>query len=484
MTSLIIIFSLILFVVVLIQLAKMTDLTARIRGEALVEQQSNDRNAWYNLIFMVVFLVLSIYSAWEYKNYMLGYGPHEAASVHGKSLDHMFDVTLFFTGIVFVVTQIFLFWFAFKYRKQEGRKSLFLSHNNKLEVIWTAIPAVVMTFLVVGGLEAWNSAMADVKPGEDYLEIEATGYQFAWDIRYPGNDGVLGTKDFRSISANNSLGQIWTDKKNLDDFIADKIVIPVGKKVRVRINAKDVLHNFYLPHFRVKMDAVPGIPTYFVFTPTKTTREYRNELSKYPEYQVPFDPADPEGPKRWEKFEYELACAELCGKGHYSMRKVVDIVTPEEYKKWLETQKPTFDALRGTDQDPFKGKSSFQESLEKSLKSAEKGKAIELENVEFETGLATLTASSKLILDKAVEVISKFPTAQLEIDGHTDNTGDPIANKKLSQERASSVVEYFVSKGLNKANFKSVGFGQEKPIAPNDTPDNKQRNRRTEIKLI
>lgn len=305
---------------------------------------SNNANARLGLYFLVAFLVLSIGSAWYYKNYMLGYGPLQSASEHGSKIHFIFNVTLFFTGIVFVVTQIALFWFAYKYRGQKGNKVLFMPHDNKLEVIWTVIPSVVMCGLVVGGLWVWNDAMADVKEGEDAIEIEATGYQFAWAIRYPGADGVIGTKYFKNIVPGvNDLGIDFNDQKSLDDFSADEIVLPIGKKVRVRITAKDVLHNFYLPHFQVKMDAVPGLPTYFVFTPTKTTEEYRRELKKYPEYNVPADPADPTGPKKWEVFNYELACAELCGKGHFSMRKVVKIVSPEEYEKWASAQKSIFE---------------------------------------------------------------------------------------------------------------------------------------------
>ena len=114
--------------------------------------------------------------------------------------------------------------------------------------------------------------MPDVDPNEDFTEIEATGYQFAWDIRYPGADGVLGTKDYRLIGGANNLGQDWLDEKNLDDFQPAELYFVKGQKVRVRITAKDVLHNFYLPHFRVKMDAVPGLPTLFYIYSDKNYR--------------------------------------------------------------------------------------------------------------------------------------------------------------------------------------------------------------------
>ncbi|PHN05006.1 cytochrome c oxidase subunit II [Flavilitoribacter nigricans] len=363
MTAILAILCVLLIGIVVVQIGKVTELAAKIRGEEEVEEGTNRRQSGYLMVFMVAFLIFTVVSALYYRNYMLGYGPHESASEHGGSLDSLFNTTLFFTGIVFIITQIALFYFAWKYRAEKGRASLYMPHDNKLEVIWTIIPAVVMTFLVVGGLDAWNEVMADIpedaqavlipttEDKSEFLEIEATGYQFAWDIRYPGADGLLGTKNFRMITGTNPLGQDWSDEKNHDDFMTNEIVLPKNRWVRVRITAKDVLHNFYLPHFRVKMDAIPGLPTYFVFKPTKTTEEYREQLSTVAEYQVP-DPNDPEK-MLWETFGYELACAELCGKGHFSMRRAVRIVEEAEYAAWARGQSPLYDSVRGTDDDPF-----------------------------------------------------------------------------------------------------------------------------------
>jgi cytochrome c oxidase subunit 2 len=355
MAALLIFICVFLISIIAVQIGRVAELSAKIRGEEEAQLLINRRQAWLSLAFVVVFLIGCVISALVYKNWMLGYGPHKAASAHGDRLDNMFDITLFFTGIVFVVTQAALFYFAYKYRGEKGKVGAFISHNNRLEIIWTAIPAVVMAFLVISGLDAWNEVMADVEPGEDVIEIEAMGYQFAWQIRYPGADGQLGSRNYKLISGSNPIGQDWTDLKNVDDFHPDEIVLPVGKKVRVRILARDVLHNFYLPHFRLKMDAIPGIPTYFVFTPSKTTAEYREALSQYKEYQQP----DPDEPTRalWETFNYELACAELCGNGHFSMRRVVRIVSEVEYQAWLSQQKSYYlTSIRNTDEDPFKGK--------------------------------------------------------------------------------------------------------------------------------
>ena len=355
MTALIIILCLILIAIVLVQIGKVTELTSQIKGEEEGLRDASRWNGWLSLIFLVVFLTAVIISAYNYKNLMLGYGPLQSASEHGGTLDSMFNITLFFTGIVFFITHIALFYFVYKYRWQKGRKAQFIAHDNKLEIIWTAIPAVVMTVLVVRGLNAWNKVMADVDKNEDYIEIEATGQQFNWIIRYPGADGKLGARDYKLTTAMNQLGQDFTDRKNWDDFIpSQEILLPVNKKVRVRITSKDVLHNFYLPHFRVKMDAVPGMPTYFVFTPIKTTAEFRQELRKYPEYNVPNNPDEPDGPTRWEAFEYELACAELCGKSHFSMKRILRVVSQDEYDAWVATQKSYYvDQIRGKEgEDP------------------------------------------------------------------------------------------------------------------------------------
>ena len=494
MIGLLILISLILITIIVVQVGRVTELAAKIRGEEEVQEISNRRNASYSLVFMVVFLIGCIASAYYYKNYMLGYGPHKAASAHGGTLDGLFDVTLFFTGIVFVLTQIFLFYFAFKYKAEKGRKALYMPHNNTLELVWTAIPAIVMAYLVIGGLDVWNEVMADIEPGEEYTEIEATGFQFAWTIRYPGEDGLIGEKNFRLISGTNPLGQNWEDKKNIDDMQVDEIVLPVDKKVRVRITAKDVLHNFYLPHFRLKMDAIPGMPTYFVFTPSTTTKEYREQLKDYPEYQVP-DPNDPEK-QLWETFNYELACAELCGRGHYSMRKVVRIVEEDEYEDWLKTQNSYYlSVIRGTDEDPFKDELlDFEvEARKAELDKALKG-ILELERpqdtthifqyVNFETGSAQLDKLSRYELENLLEFLNKNESVTIELAGYTDNTGDPAANLKLSQDRANVVYDFLISNKIDESRLQARGYGDQSPIASNDDEAGRETNRRTEMRIL
>lgn len=336
----------ILLAVFIVQVGKARELASIVRNDPAEQDEINRFQAGLGMIFMVTFLVACVVSFVYYIPTTLGWGPNTAASLHGPEVDYLFNLTLFFTAIVFVLTHIALFWFTWKYKGKQGKIGLYWAHNETLEMVWMIIPSVVMTFLVVGGLQAWNNIMLDlpedavsvVLPEEDgqYLEIEATGSQFLWYLRYPGRDGKIGTKYFTQINSSNQLGQTWTDEKNMDDFMTTEIVLPVGKPVRVRITARDVLHNFYIRDMRVKTDAVPGMPTYFNFTPTVTTDSMRRRLSEQPEWNVADRNDDTK--LRWETYNYELACAELCGNGHYSMRNLVKVVTEEEYLDWLDEQ--------------------------------------------------------------------------------------------------------------------------------------------------
>jgi len=389
----------VLLTVFVVQVGKARELASVVRNDPNEEYEINKFHAGLGMIFMIGFLAICIWSFIMYIPTTLGWGPNTAASEHGPSVDYLFNLTLFFTSIVFFITHIALFWFAWKYRGRAGKKALYWAHNETLEMIWMLIPAVVMTFLVVGGLQAWNEIMTDlpeeatsvILPADDaeneFIEIEATGSQFLWYLRYPGRDGKIGTKYFTQINSQNPLGQTWTDEKNMDDFMTNEIVLPVGKKVRVRITARDVLHNFYIRDMRVKMDAVPGMPTYFIFTPTVTTDSMRRRLSQRPEWQVPDENDDTK--QRWETFHYELACAELCGRGHYSMRNLVKIVEEDEYLEWLaakeggkltEVEDTTtgtsefvyedgslgaqyFTKIYGSEDDPMKGKTDKLQKL-------------------------------------------------------------------------------------------------------------------------
>ena len=275
---------------------------------------SNKINAILFVLFLIGSSILMFwYSIKEFDNYQL-----PIASEHGVVTDRLFWVTMAITGVVFLITHVLLFIFPYKYQYKEDRKATFYPDNNKLEVIWTAVPGVVLAVLVITGWMAWSDITAPAPEKAHVVEI--MGYQFAWEIRYPGKDNVLGDYDYRLITSTNSFGIDFTDKNSLDDFSSPTVVIPKGEPVLFKIRARDVLHSVFAPHMRLKMDAVPGMPTRFWFVPTKTTAEMRIELN------------DPE-------FEYEIACTEICGRGHFGMRRVIEVVEPAEYQKWYAEQK-------------------------------------------------------------------------------------------------------------------------------------------------
>jgi cytochrome c oxidase subunit 2 len=241
----------------------------------------------------------------------------------------MIWITLAITGIVFVITQALLFWFSYKYQERENKQAFYFPHNNRLEVIWTVIPAITLTILVGFGLYYWFQITGEAP--KDAIQIEVTGKQFNWEFRYPGKDGVFGKKYFKEVNEakSNPLGQIWSDPANHDDiYTTGEMHLVVGKPVKLIINAKDVIHDVGLGHFRMKMDAVPGIPTTMWFTPKYTTRQMRE---KY-------------GPD----FNYEISCQEMCGKGHYSMRGTVIVESQAEYNAWLAGKQPQYIAAMGT----------------------------------------------------------------------------------------------------------------------------------------
>jgi cytochrome c oxidase subunit 2 len=161
-------------------------------------------------------------------------------------------------------------------------------------------------------------------------------------LRYPGPDGVFGrrvlSKEF--VSPDNELGIDWTDPASHDDFFASELYMVKGRPVRFNLGALDVLHSFYLPHFRMKMDCVPGVPTGIGFTPTMTDDETR-ELLKSNSHWASIDPETNE--PRYVKFNYELACAELCGKSHYGMMMPAHVVSQSKFEEWTKTQKPFFE---------------------------------------------------------------------------------------------------------------------------------------------
>lgn len=308
-----------LFLIFLIvfQLGKTSELLNVLKGKGIQGEDSTNTNAFLLMVFMIVGLVGSVWSAYYYSDLFLPV----SASEHGVWVDDLFNLTLLFTGIVFFITQILLFYFAFRYRQKKERKVYFYPHNNKLELLWTAIPAMVLAVLVTLGIESWTKITSPAP--ETAQVIEVTGQQFNWIIRYAGDDNILGQSEFDRISAENQLGINWDDANSRDDFFTTEIHLIVNQPVLFKLKSKDVLHSFFLPHFRVKQDCVPGIPTQFWMTPTITTKEMIEITGN-------------------ENFVYELACAELCGQAHWNMRIEIIVETEEEYNEWYATQTPFY----------------------------------------------------------------------------------------------------------------------------------------------
>jgi cytochrome c oxidase subunit 2 len=314
----------VLVFIIVYQIAKASEYAGVLRGEEKVKAQTNRVLAWVLLAFFVV----GVYGIYECHVMMMEklVGVKVSASVQGKEYDFMFLATLYVTGIVFFLTQALLFWFAFKYQATEKRTSFFFPHSNKLELIWTTIPAIAMAALVAVGLKNWMNMTSEAPANAQVVEV--TGKQFNWLIRYPGKDGELGKRDFRKINdANNVLGLDWTDKKNIDDIVSQngELHLVINKPVKLIIGSRDVIHDVGLPHFRMKMDAVPGIVTSIWFTPSVTTEEMK---------KITGNP----------NFVYEIACDQICGKGHYSMRGTVIVESQQEYDAWMAKQQSYYAA--------------------------------------------------------------------------------------------------------------------------------------------
>ena len=322
MTDFFLIAIIVLIFLVIFQISKASEYVSILKGEEKSRKQNNKINGF----FMIAFLIAGLIGVW-YCNKL--YYPKTlfvqgAASEQGKNIDTMLWITIAVTGSVFLVTQILLFWFAFKYQESDTRKPLFFSHSNKLELIWTGIPAIVLTVLIVFGLKYWFKFTSEAPKGAQLVEI--TGHQFGWKIRYPGKDGVLGRKNYKLTdpAKGNPLGVDWNDAASHDDIHVSTIMhVVVNKPVQLVINSQDVIHDVGLPHFRMKMDAVPGTPTTLWFTPIYTTAQMKDKTGN-------------------PDFTYEIACDQLCGRGHYTMRGVIIVESQADFDAYMAQQKPEY----------------------------------------------------------------------------------------------------------------------------------------------
>jgi cytochrome c oxidase subunit 2 len=233
--------------------------------------------------------------------------PHGAAKA-AEFIDHQFALTYVLMGIVFVAAQGALGWLAWKYRDDGSSRKVEYSHGNtKLELIWTTLTAVLFVGLNLMGSHVWASERFEPAAAGS-VPVEVTGMQFAWYFRYPGPDGKYGRTEAKLMdpSAGNdaAIGLDTTDPAAKDDVVTGTMYLPVNREVDITLRAVDVIHSFFVPSFRFKQDAVPGLAIHMHFTPT-------------------------------EIGEYEIPCAELCGLGHYKMHGMLHVVSQEDFDKWL-----------------------------------------------------------------------------------------------------------------------------------------------------
>ncbi|KAB1156781.1 cytochrome c oxidase subunit II [Flavobacterium luteum] len=347
MTSLLVIIVLGLLAIALWQLTKIFDLTqvGVVNDDTQVaNDKDNDIQGYLMFGFLAFIYIFTIYG-------LLKWGPlvlHTPASAHGPELDSLMNVTWLVIFFVQGLTQILLHYFAFKYRGKKEQKALYFSDSNKLEIIWSAIPAVVLAVLILYGLYAWNDIMF-IDKDEETIEIELYAQQFNWKARYSGTDNVLGKANVRYIEGVNAVGVDLSDPNAQDDIVVTELHIPKGKKIHFKMRSQDVLHSAYMPHFRAQMNVVPGMVTEFAYTPIYTSDEYRDmpfmvekvaNINKIRAEKSIELVANGETALDPYTFDYLLLCNKICGASHYNMQMKIIVDTPEDYKKWL-SDKPT-----------------------------------------------------------------------------------------------------------------------------------------------
>jgi cytochrome c oxidase subunit 2 len=232
-------------------------------------------------------------------------------------IDHTLVITFWITGFVFVAVVLFIAYCVWRFRYQPGRRAAYEPENRKLEGGLAIGTGVGVFAMLAPGLFVWHQF---ITVPNDATDIEVVGQQWLWSFRLPGADGKLGLADTRDVSPDNSLGIDRNDANALDDVVIEggELHLPIGKPVKVLLRSIDVLHDFYVPEFRAKMDMIPGMVTYFWITPTRTGT-------------------------------FDVLCAELCGVGHPQMRGTVVVDNEADYQTWLAEQ-PTFQSLQASTQ--------------------------------------------------------------------------------------------------------------------------------------
>ncbi len=396
---LIILLVIVLGAIAIAQLVRVYELSSKLRktGEHEISSRDNHFNAKMMFGFVIALFASVIYLFTTY-----GWtGRGEAASVGGVEMDWLLKLNFAIIIAVFFFTNFLLFYFTYKYVKKPGVPAYYYPHNNKLELLWTVVPAVVLAVIIILGLRTWNNLTGP--SGSDAIKVELFSKQFDWAARYAGVDNKLGKYDYKLTSDNNELalltsytidssivlmekgvGGISDIKKllnNRDTVLADSVLnvlkttlsrkerllrllyqmknnhdpkldllaaddiiqkdtlyLCVNKEYEMTFRAKDVIHSAFFPHFRAQMNTVPGLTTRMKFTPTITTEEMRKK-------------------KKDDKFNYILMCNKICGGAHYKMKMIVVVKDEASYKDWMlakskETFKNKFFPVAATPESP------------------------------------------------------------------------------------------------------------------------------------
>jgi len=376
--KLIIILIVVIGAIAISQLVRVYELTAKLRkhGEHEIPTRDNYLNSKLMLAFMIFQFGGFIYLLGKYG--WTGRGP--AASVQGESTDWLLNLNFAIIIAIFFLTNFLLFFFSYKYVKRPGVKAFYYPHNNKLEMLWTVVPAAVLAVIIILGLKSWNE-LTSGSP-ENAIRIELYSKQFDWTARYSGGDNTLGKTDYKLILGNNELGLMTeatidssilamragaggildiqkllnnrdtvltdsltnllrkdlgskerllrlltqmkaTHNKKLDKQVYDDIIqkdtlyLCVNKPYEFTFRSKDVIHSAYFPHFRAQMNTVPGYGTRLKFTPNKTTEEMRKI-------------------KNLPTFNYVLMCNKICVGAHYKMKMMVVVLEEAQYNAWMK----------------------------------------------------------------------------------------------------------------------------------------------------
>ena len=330
----------------IVKIFEVSNLGKKRDNSQVANYKDNDLHGKLMFAFLVFIYLVTIFSFVSYTKVLLP----EAASEHGGTYDTLFFVSFALIMFVQIITQALLHYFSYRYRGLKNTKASFITHDNKLEFIWTIIPAIVLFGLILYGMTTWSQIM-NFEEDEDALVIELYAQQWNWKARYAGEDNVLGDANVRFLNdydGRNTVGIDSSDPNGLDDIVVtQEFHLPVDRKVIFKFRSQDVLHSAYMPHFRAQMNCVPGMITEFSFTPTITTADMRmnadvvdkvNRINKIRYENSQELIAKGEESLEPYQFDYLLLCAKICGSSHYNMQMKIIVESEKDFEKWINEQ--------------------------------------------------------------------------------------------------------------------------------------------------